>query len=674
METVADCLDSSEFETAFIFLHSRPPFLFDYHKAKGRRVEFIEYRGKKDFPSALLKVYRLIRDIRPDIVHGHLVEGTLLGMLAAKIAGVNGRVYTRHHSVECHTYYPHAVYYDRICNALANKILANSTVTAEVLTDLENVPESKVQVMHYGYDLDKFISSEEGVRDLKIKYGLESAYPIVGVISRFVDWKGVQHIIPAFAEFKRKFPTSKLVLANATGPDEEKILNLLQENLDSDSYLLIGFEDRIFDLYRTFNAFVHVPITRSAEAFGQVYMEALLFGVPSVFTLSGIANDIVEENKNALVVPYSDSAAIAEALTKLFENPALRETFSRNGIDKVRSMFGSELLGSRLEMVYKELSGEISDNRIISSEQREGDMPREYRVSVIIPNYNYGRFLGEAIQSALDQTVKPHEIIVVDDGSSDDSIAIAESFGDRVKVVRQLNAGVGAARNHGVRESTGEILAFLDSDDRWYPEKLEKQVALFSENPDVGIVTCFMREFDANGDTISIFKQEIEGSISDRVLRFDAEIVGPGSAVVIRRDVFLATGGFDEERDLHPSEDWELFYRVTKVTRIKYVPELLVHYRNHGGNGHLNIRRMERAMLLGYSKVFSKDPSIDSKTKRICYANLYTMLAGSFFRSGDYGKFVEHAYKGITKSPRTLGRYLGYPIRLLRRRRAIGWQ
>jgi len=320
METIADCLNPHQFETAFIFVNSKRPFLFDYHRDKGRRVEFIEYRGKKDFPSALLKIYRLIRDIRPDIVHGHLVDGTLLGMLAAKLAGVKGRVYTRHHSVECHTYYPHAVYYDRICNALANKILANSTVTAEVLTDLENVPESKVQVMHYGYDLDKFISSEEGVRELKAKYGLESAYPVVGVISRFVDWKGVQHIIPAFAEFKKKFPTAKLVLANATGPDEEKILDLLREHLDSDSYVLIGFENRIFDLYGTFDAFVHVPITRSAEAFGQVYMEAMLFGVPSVFTLSGIANDIVRDGENALVVPFSDSRAISDALVKVFED------------------------------------------------------------------------------------------------------------------------------------------------------------------------------------------------------------------------------------------------------------------------------------------------------------------------------------------------------------------
>jgi glycosyltransferase involved in cell wall biosynthesis len=292
----------------------------------------------------------------------------------------------------------------------------------------------------------------------------------------------------------------------------------------------------------------------------------------------------------------------------------------------------------------------------------------DLKVSVIIPNYNYGRYLGEAIQSVLDQTLKPHEVIVVDDGSKDDSVEVARSFGSEVKVIVQENAGVGAARNRGVQESTGDIVAFLDSDDRWYPEKLEHQMKIFSEDQEVGIVTCFMREFDSEGNTVAVYTQEIDGHIADRVLRLDASVVGPGSAVVLRKHLFEAVGGFDVERELHPSEDWEFFYRVTRITKIRYVPELLVHYRNHGGNGHLNIRRMERAMLLGYSKIFSKDTSVDSRIRRSCYANLHAMLAGSFFRSGDYRKFMEHSCKGLLRNPLTIPRYLGYPIRVFRRK------
>jgi glycosyltransferase involved in cell wall biosynthesis len=370
METMADCLDPEEFETAFIFLHSKPPFLFDYHKARGRRVEFIEYRGKKDFPYALIKIYRLMRQIRPDVVHCHLVEGTLLGMLAAKLAGVQARVFTRHHSVECHTYYPHAVYYDRLCNMLAKVILANSHVTAEVLINREAVPHGKVRVIHYGYHLDRFVSSEEGQQELRRKYDLEGRFPIIGVISRFVDWKGVHHIIPAFASFKKEFPEAKLVLANASGPDREKIIALLEEILDEDSYVLIEFESRIFDLYKTFDAFVHVPVSREAEAFGQVYKEALLFGVPSVFTLSGIANDIVVDGENALVVPYSDSVAISDALVRLFKNAELREEISSRGMVTVRRMFGAEALRDRLQEIYRELTNVVPDGRSQILDQR----------------------------------------------------------------------------------------------------------------------------------------------------------------------------------------------------------------------------------------------------------------------------------------------------------------
>lgn len=354
-ETIADCLEAEKYETSFVFLNPKPPSLFDYHKSKGRRAEFIEYRGKKDFLSSLFKVYRLIKEIKPDIVHGHLVEGTLIGMLAAKLAGVEGRVYTRHHSIECHTYYPHAVYYDRICNRLAKRILANSSVTAEVLSELESVPTEKIQVMHYGYDLGRFSSTETGVDELRAKYGLEGNFPVIGVISRFVDWKGVQFIIPAFASFREKFPDAKLVLANASGPDKGSVIALLEERLPSDSYVLIEFESRIFDLYGTFDAFVHVPINRSAEAFGQVYMEALHFGVPSVFTVSGIANDIIEDGENALVVPYSDSTAISDALFRLFSEEGLRESLSEKGIKAVSDGFGSSKLAAELHSVYTEL-------------------------------------------------------------------------------------------------------------------------------------------------------------------------------------------------------------------------------------------------------------------------------------------------------------------------------
>src|SRR5689334_14706815 len=104
-------------------------------------------------------------------------------------------------------------------------------------------------------------------------------------------------------------------------------------------------------------------------------------------------------------------------------------------------------------------------------------------VSVVIPSFNYGRFIGEAIQSVLNQTIPVEEIIVVDDDSTDDTAIIISSFGKCVRYIKQMNAGVCAARNRGVAESSGEYIAFLDADDTWEPTKLEKQIELFSRDP-----------------------------------------------------------------------------------------------------------------------------------------------------------------------------------------------
>ncbi|MBV6496243.1 MAG: putative glycosyltransferase EpsE [Pyrinomonadaceae bacterium] len=120
-------------------------------------------------------------------------------------------------------------------------------------------------------------------------------------------------------------------------------------------------------------------------------------------------------------------------------------------------------------------------------------------ISVIIPNYNYARYLPEAIESVLAQTHKNVEVIVVDDGSTDDSKEVLASFGDRIRTIFQQNQGVSAARNRGVAESNGDFLAFLDADDAFLPSKLEKQLELFRADEEIGLVHVGMVNVDPNG-------------------------------------------------------------------------------------------------------------------------------------------------------------------------------
>ena len=193
-------------------------------------------------------------------------------------------------------------------------------------------------------------------------------------------------------------------------------------------------------------------------------------------------------------------------------------------------------------------------------------------VSVVIPAYNAAEWISEAIQSALDQTYPPLEVIVVDDGSRDDTWLIASRFAPRARVLRKRNGGPAAARNLGIASATGEWIALLDADDRWAARKLEKQVALAA--PGVALVHTAL-ENEADGP-------ELPETITFDVL-WEANCIA-NSSVLIRRDAVLALGGFDEDLKLKSVEDYHLWLRLASTgARIVSCNEPLAFYRR--GNG-----------------------------------------------------------------------------------------
>lgn len=355
LEAVGKYVDKEKYDQEFVILGDHPGRLFQRLSAAGFKTHFIEFRWPHDTAVAIRELAKHLRSRKVDIVHTHLVQPSLIGLLAGLFARVKCRVHTRHHGSECHRYFPRGVYYDRLINRLSHKIMAITNVVGETLTETEKVPRDKVRVINYGYDLSKFLSSDEAVEDLKRKYKLSTNYPVIGAVSRFVHWKGVQFIIPAFAAISVEFPEAKLVLANAVGAYSDEIEELLEQYLRPDQYVRIPFEAEIFALYRTFDVFVHVPIDRELEAFGQTYIEPLYLGVPSVFTLSGIANDFIRDGQNALVVRYCDSAAISSAIRRLLDSEELRTAISRTGRSDIESRFSGERLANDLDQFYRSL-------------------------------------------------------------------------------------------------------------------------------------------------------------------------------------------------------------------------------------------------------------------------------------------------------------------------------
>ncbi len=285
-------------------------------------------------------------------------------------------------------------------------------------------------------------------------------------------------------------------------------------------------------------------------------------------------------------------------------------------------------------------------------------------VSVIIPNYNYANYVCEAIDSALNQTYENIEVIVVDDGSTDGSREVLESYGDKITTIFNDNAGVSVARNNGVKSSGGKYVAFLDADDIWLPQKLAKQVKLFENERDLGLVHVGVEEFDSTEHSLNTRLEGMSGSVSHEFLLFERPVVlGGGSGLMITREIFNEVEGFDPM--LLTSADWDLFYRISRRYKIGFVSEVLLKYRIHGSNMHGNIKRMEREMLYGFEKAFNEQSADVQNIKRQAYGNLHKTLAGSYFQAGQYGDFLRHAFKSLYLKPNNFGYFAKYPIRVL---------
>lgn len=200
-------------------------------------------------------------------------------------------------------------------------------------------------------------------------------------------------------------------------------------------------------------------------------------------------------------------------------------------------------------------------------------------VSVVIPTYNRADRLGRAIESVLDGTFKDYEILVVDDGSTDDTEAVVAGYDDApVRYVHQENAGANAARNRGVEESSGEFVSFLDSDDELHPEALEVAVETLREAPDscAGVATSYRKIRD--GEVYTVI-EAVDGRIThDDIV--DANVVGGFSCTTFRREVFDRVGGLKE--GLASSQDYEFYLRVLAEYDMIGVPRVLVDYHAHG--------------------------------------------------------------------------------------------
>jgi len=213
-------------------------------------------------------------------------------------------------------------------------------------------------------------------------------------------------------------------------------------------------------------------------------------------------------------------------------------------------------------------------------------------VSVIIPVYNYARYLAEAVESVLSQTYKQLEVIVVDDGSTDESGEVARSFADRgVRYCHQVNAGIGPARNTGVEVAQGDFIAFLDADDRWPVTKIERQLRAFESDPTLDMVFGQAAQLQ-NGP-------EWESGIKNQELGVASMVPGMvAGTMLIKRDAFSRVGKFQGDLKVGEFIDW--YARAVELQiRSLVLPDLFLWRRIHDSNQGVR----ERQSVSDYARV-----------------------------------------------------------------------
>ncbi len=285
------------------------------------------------------------------------------------------------------------------------------------------------------------------------------------------------------------------------------------------------------------------------------------------------------------------------------------------------------------------------------------------RISVVIPTYNYASFIGQAIESVLSQTRLPDEIIVVDDGSTDETEMVVARFGNSVRYIKKANGGVCSARNTGIESSTGNFIAFFDADDICHPTRFEKQLAKFAEDSAIGLVHCGIREIDGIGNIIRVNLDGKEGWVAEEMLLLKPVVVGPGGTIIVRREAVSAVGAFNERLEIY--EDWEFCYRIANKYKIGFVSEALVDYRLHGHNSHLNLEKMEKSLEIAFAQAFDAGGETKRRLRRTSYGNFYKMLAGSYFQQRNYPKFIKNSLKSLWMNPSNARHYLTSSLRRL---------
>jgi glycosyltransferase involved in cell wall biosynthesis len=294
---------------------------------------------------------------------------------------------------------------------------------------------------------------------------------------------------------------------------------------------------------------------------------------------------------------------------------------------------------------------------------------QQVQVSVIIPTYNSVKYVIAATESVLAQTFKDFEIIVVDDGSTDETESVLSLYQNKIRYIRQPNNGVAVARNRGIAESRGKYVAFLDADDTWLPNKLERQMNAMRQQTQYQACYSAFTVVDSDLNPLGISRSRRHGKALEDLLTC-GNIIGSICTVICVRSLFEKVGAFDPA--LSQCADWDMWVRLAAQTEFLYLDEPLVTYRQHGTNMSRDASLLEHDSLRVLTKGFAM-PELSAATKakrQPAFARNYMVLAGTYFHAGRYQDFTRCMIKAIAMDVRQINYLAAFPVRRASRLRA----